>query len=110
MQSLLINAIDCLVISLFLYLLFAFRDRRRRGGLSYPPGPPPWPIIGNLLDVPKDAPWNAYVDMSRKYGTYNIIDDTLFALAEADTRVSRRCRLSSRLFRGRGRVEFVICP
>ena len=63
-----INAFDCFTISLSLYLLVVFRDRRRRGGLPYPPGPPRLPIIGNLLDVPKDAPWSAYADMSKKYG------------------------------------------
>ncbi|KAN0109867.1 cytochrome P450 [Russula decolorans] len=67
MHSLLINAIDCLATSLFIYLLFVFRDRRRRGGLPYPPGPPPRPIIGNILDIPKDTPWITYVDMSKKY-------------------------------------------
>ena len=76
MQSLLINVIDCLAISLFIYLLFVFRDRRRRGGLPYPPGPPPRPIIGNILDIPQDTPWITYVDMSKKYGTHNIISDT----------------------------------
>ncbi|KAF8483980.1 cytochrome P450 [Russula ochroleuca] len=68
MQFLLINAFDCLATSLFIYLLVNFRDRRRRGGLSYPPGPPSWPIIGNLLDVPKNPSWTAYADMSKKYG------------------------------------------
>jgi len=34
----------------------------------YPPGPPSRPIIGHLLDVPKDAPWIAYAEMSRIYG------------------------------------------
>ncbi len=76
MQFLLINAIDCLAISLFLYLLVVFRDHRRRGGLPYPPGPPSRPIIGNILDIPKDAPWLAYVDMSKKYGTHNILGNT----------------------------------
>ncbi|KAF8483917.1 cytochrome P450 [Russula ochroleuca] len=68
MQFLLINAFDCLALSLFLYLLVVFRDHRRRGGFPYPPGPPSWPIIGNLLDAPKNAPWIAYADMSKKYG------------------------------------------
>jgi hypothetical protein len=63
-----INAFDCFAISLSLYLLVVFRDHRRRGGMPYPPGPPRLPIIGNLLDVPKDAPWSAYADMSKKYG------------------------------------------
>ncbi|KAH8994455.1 cytochrome P450 [Lactarius akahatsu] len=53
----LVTAIDSLALSTFLYLLFAFRDHRRRRGSPYPPGPPSWPIIGNLLDVPKLSPW-----------------------------------------------------
>lgn len=77
MQSLLINAIDSLAISLFIYLLFVFRDHRRRGGLPYPPGPPPRPIIGNILDIPKDTPWITYVDMSRKYGAHDICSPLL---------------------------------
>ena len=68
MQFLLINAFDCFAISLFFYLLVVYRDHRRRGGLPYPPGPLSRPIIGNLLDVPKNAPWSAYADMSKKYG------------------------------------------
>jgi hypothetical protein len=54
MQFFLINAFDCFAALFFLYLLVHFRDRRRRGGLPYPPGPVSWPIIGNLLDIPKD--------------------------------------------------------
>ncbi|KAI0278780.1 cytochrome P450 [Russula aff. rugulosa BPL654] len=69
MRSLLINTVDALAISLFLYLLVTFRDRRRRKGLPYPPGPPSYPIIGSLFDIPKDKqPWIAYTDMSKKYG------------------------------------------
>ena len=71
-----INAIDSLAISLFLYLLVKFRDRRRRKGLSYPPGPPLWPIIGNFFDIPKEKPWIAYMDMSKKYGRCNILGTT----------------------------------
>jgi hypothetical protein len=64
----LITTIDCLALFLFLYTFFAFRDHRRRRGLPYPPGPPSLPLIGNLLDVPKLAPWLAYANMSKKYG------------------------------------------
>ncbi|KAH9174935.1 cytochrome P450 [Lactarius sanguifluus] len=64
----LVTAIDCLALSTFLYILFAFRDHKRRRGSPYPPGPPSWPIIGNLLDVPKLSPWLAYANMSKKYG------------------------------------------
>jgi hypothetical protein len=71
-----INAFDCFAALFFLYLLVHFRDRRRRGGLPYPPGPPSWPIIGNLLDIPKDLAWRAYADMSKKYGKRIIPADT----------------------------------
>ncbi|KAH8994600.1 cytochrome P450 [Lactarius akahatsu] len=64
----LITAIDCLALSTFLYILFAFRDHRRRRGSPYPPGPPSWPVIGNLLDVPKFSPWLSYANISKKYG------------------------------------------
>src|SRR5260370_20759559 len=64
----LVTGIDCLALSAFLYILFAFRDHRRRRGFPYPPGPPSWPVIGNLLDVPKLSPWLAYTNMSKKYG------------------------------------------
>ncbi|KAI0278785.1 hypothetical protein BGY98DRAFT_916551 [Russula aff. rugulosa BPL654] len=76
MQFLLISAVDSLAISLFLYLLVKFRNLRRRKGLSYPPGPPSWPIIGNFFDIPKEKPWIAYTDMSKKYGRRNILGTT----------------------------------
>jgi cytochrome P450 len=68
MQLSLVTAIDSLALSASIYILFAFRDHRRRRGLPYPPGPTAWPVIGNLRDVPKLSPWSAYADMSKKYG------------------------------------------
>jgi hypothetical protein len=63
------TAVDVMMMaSAFFYLLFAFQDHRRRKGLPYPPGPKPWPIIGNLLNTPKQTPWIAYRDMSKKHG------------------------------------------
>jgi hypothetical protein len=76
MQFFLINAVDILAISLFLFLLVNLRDCRRRRRLSYPPGPPSWPIIRNFFDIPKDKPWIAYTDMSKKYGRRNIFGTT----------------------------------
>ena len=103
MQLFLINTVGALAISLLLYLLVVFSDhRRRRGaGLLYPPGPTPWPVIGNLLDVPKNAPWIAYSNMSKKYGRDIILGNWL---APVDTRVSRRCYLSSHFFTGHRRL------
>ena len=35
-----------------------------------PPGPPGWPLIGNLLDFPVDAPYKTFGAMSSKYGKH----------------------------------------
>lgn len=37
-------------------------------GLPLPPGPPTLPLIGNLLDMPKEQPWLHYNALTRKYG------------------------------------------
>ena len=75
MQLLPTNAFVYLAIFILLYLIVFFRDRRRRLSYQrmYPPGPPSRPIIGHLLDVPKDAPWIAYTEMSRIYGMHNYL-------------------------------------
>ncbi|KAI0253751.1 cytochrome P450 [Lactifluus subvellereus] len=49
--------------------LWAICDHRRRGGLPYPPGPRSLPIIGNLLDIPKEFSWLAYTRFSKKHGS-----------------------------------------
>jgi hypothetical protein len=64
----LITVVDIVLVSTFLHLLFAFRDHLRRRGLPYPPGPKPWPIIGNLLNSPKGLQWTLYTEMSKKHG------------------------------------------
>ena len=64
-----ITVLDCLTALLSLHIFFAFHDHRKRRGLPYPPGPPPFPVIGNLLDVPKRSAWVAYQSMSKKHGT-----------------------------------------
>ena len=76
MSFLLIDTVDLLVFSLFLYLFIALRNYRIRRGLPYPPSPPSLPIVGNILDAPKEAPWVAYAEMSQKYGSRSILVTT----------------------------------
>ncbi|KAI0352615.1 CyP450 monooxygenase [Trametes cingulata] len=57
-----------IVIPILLYVrsLFVWRDRIHR--LPLPPGPRPLPILGNLYNMPKERPWEAYRDMQQEYG------------------------------------------
>jgi len=60
--------LDVLVVVLSLAAFLAIRDYQIRGGLLYPPGPPLLPLIGNLIDIPKEFSWLTYTHLSKKYG------------------------------------------
>jgi hypothetical protein len=64
-----LSVLDLFAALLLFATLCAIRDHRRRGGLPYPPGPRPLPIIGNILHIPKDFSWLAYTRFSEIYGT-----------------------------------------
>jgi hypothetical protein len=67
---------------LFLASIWVIHAHRRHGGLPYPPGPRPLPILGNLLDVPKDFSWLAYTRLSKTYGrNITLFCRTLFLTA-----------------------------
>ncbi|KAH9976314.1 cytochrome P450 [Lactifluus volemus] len=72
----LVSVLDLFAALWFLSTLWAIWDYRRRGGVPYPPGPQPLPIIGNLLDIPKEFSWLAYTCLSQKYG--NILSFHIF--------------------------------
>ena len=60
--------LDVLVIVSSLSAFLAIRGYQIRGGLPYPPGPRPLPLIGNLFDIPKEFSWLTYTHLSKKYG------------------------------------------
>lgn len=51
-------------ISITLYLFYNFYWKRR----NLPPGPTPWPIFGNALEVLKKEVYEAHIDWHKKYG------------------------------------------
>ncbi|KAI0066875.1 cytochrome P450 [Artomyces pyxidatus] len=63
-----INVLDLIILAFFLALLRDVNQRLRRRGLPYPPGPAGLPFIGNLFNVPKEAPWATYADWAKTYG------------------------------------------
>lgn len=91
--------VDVLAAVLFLVSIWAIHGYKRRGGLSYPPGPRPLPLIGNLLNIPKDSSWLAYTQFSKTYGT-----SIYFSEAPSD-RNYRRYRIFPRLWTGYRHLE-----
>ncbi|KAF5335634.1 hypothetical protein D9758_014794 [Tetrapyrgos nigripes] len=59
-------ATDLLVVLVFCFIAHRVLRRRR---LRLPPGPPGYPIIGNIFDIPPKREWVTYRDMSKKYGS-----------------------------------------
>lgn len=52
-------------------ILFIHQQRRRA---KLPPGPPRLPLIGNLHQAPKDAPWITFSQWVEQYGPLVSVD------------------------------------
>jgi hypothetical protein len=97
----LLSIVDILVLLFFLIALRAVRDYRRRGGLPYPPGPRPLPIVGNLFHVPTEFTWLAYTRLAKDYGMNDGLFHALFTI-----KLGRGCSLLSCPWTNYCRVEF----
>ncbi|KAH8110331.1 cytochrome P450 [Phellopilus nigrolimitatus] len=55
-------------ICIILGAAFFIKKRRKSEILPFPPGPSPWPLLGNLLDMPRTREWETITEWSRIYG------------------------------------------
>ncbi|KAI0736096.1 cytochrome P450 [Fomitopsis betulina] len=66
MPTLLIGILDALAFSFLLYAgrrLLCLRNHR-----CLPPGPPGWPVIGNIFDIPKSHEWQTFAEWGKTWG------------------------------------------
>lgn len=66
----------CLIVAPLALWWLANRGRNDKInplGLPLPPGPKPYPIIQNLLDVPLHKSWLVYSEWFKIYGAYDYI-------------------------------------
>ncbi|KAI0278757.1 cytochrome P450 [Russula aff. rugulosa BPL654] len=89
-----------ILILLFSLTVFsAIHDYQRRRGIPYPPGPRPLPLIGNLLDIPKEFSWLTYSQLSDKHGdimSFHVLGRVIIVL--------NSLKISKDLFERRGDI------
>ncbi|TFY73981.1 hypothetical protein EWM64_g10031 [Hericium alpestre] len=72
---------DALTFTLWTLILstvvLLYRNSKRCYGFPLPPGPIPFPVIGNVLSAPTRTPWVTYAEWSRKYNS-ELVSFTVF--------------------------------
>lgn len=67
------SVFNCIILLIVPILLKIYLKRRRdHSGLPCPPGPKPLPLIGNILNIPKRAPWEVYAEWANQYGELHL--------------------------------------
>lgn len=62
--------LNFVAICIGIYILKSYISKRASNpsSLPYPPGPKPKPIVGSLLDLPKEESWKTYASWGKEYG------------------------------------------
>ncbi|KAF8588233.1 cytochrome P450 [Ramaria rubella] len=68
MPSLHYTQLDVLVVGGVLLSMCLYYVKVWKSKLPLPPGPKPLPIIGNVLDLPKEKDWETYGRWAKEYG------------------------------------------
>ncbi|KAG0709796.1 cytochrome P450 [Suillus ampliporus] len=46
----------------------------KKNPAPYPPGPPGWPLVGNVTDIPHVRPWLTFAEWGKKYGDISHVE------------------------------------
>ncbi|KAF7366944.1 hypothetical protein MSAN_00953100 [Mycena sanguinolenta] len=83
MSLFLYGAVGALLIALYSYF-----SHKPRSKLPLPPGPRPWPIVGNLFDMPSTFEWITYMEWSKIYKSdilhVNVAGTSMIILSSAE--------------------------
>ncbi len=71
MNSVLTPALTTFICGAILWALWVWNKPRALRHFQ-PPGPKPWPIIGNLLDIPVGHAGDVYLDWGVKFNSESI--------------------------------------
>jgi len=69
------NAVFVLTVVVLLYAFFrkyTYQAAAMRK-FPYPPGPKPWPIIGNMFHIARDNESTAYQQLAKEYGALDLL-------------------------------------
>jgi hypothetical protein len=67
--------LDLFFASIGVYLVKQAFSKKKLA--PYPPGPPGWPLIGNVLDIPHTKPWLTFAKWGKKYGRCLMFSNTI---------------------------------
>lgn len=62
-----ITYLDVLLIVASLLIVHKLVSRQKQVA-PFPPGPPRWPLLGNVLDMPTQYEWHKFAEWGQKYG------------------------------------------
>ena len=65
--------ITTLVLLCLLLFICFLAMKYRKPEISLPPGPKPWPLIGNVLHMPTVRPWERYREWCETYSWWSIV-------------------------------------
>nr|GAT49365.1 predicted protein [Mycena chlorophos] len=93
------------------FYAFMRRSQRQQSFLPLPPGPTKLPLLGNLLDLPAERPWETWHRWSKGFGSdimhLHVAGDSIVVLESLDA-VKELFERRSALYSQRGRFPMVM--